>query len=231
MAQAHLETCEARRSPEALMELLATAVRQQGELREQLNEAEALAAGRQTEKLFLEAEITDLKEKIVRETQEHDRVASALRKEVFTMKQMKSVQTARLNMLEEKLVEDRRLLSVERAEQDKKIKDLQSALEEKDKDLKRAARGGERRQRHRKHSSTRRDRDVSKSPRRCRRRSVRGRTPIRRKPPAGQVRDPAPPTCAPPCFAPFPPFSPFGDWKGHAGSFGSSFMGTQQGAL
>ena len=217
-AQAHLEDeCDARRSPEALEDLLATALREKEVLRDQLNEAEGLAAARQAEKLFLEAENTELSEKIVREREEHARVASALRKEIATMTVLKSTQTTRLQLVEHKLVVDRRLLTEERAEKAKEIRDLEIALEEKDKDLKRAEqKSGERRQRRRKHSLARRGRDASRSPRRHRRRSTRGRAAIRVKTSEGD----------PPSFAPMPPFPPFQEWRPPAfSSLGNHFLG------
>ena len=142
---------------------------------------------------------------------------------------MKSAHTARLHMLEEAIVEDGRRLN----EKAKKIKDVEIALAEKDKDLKRAEQkgnGGDRHQRRKKHSSTRGGRDVSRSRARRRKRSTRGRTPIRRKAPADQV--PVPPACIPSCFVPScMPFPPFEDWKGHPVSASSSFAGMQQCAL
>ena len=215
-AQAHLEDeCDARRSPEALEDLLATALRDKEVLRDQLNEAEGLAAARQAEKLFLEAENTELSEKIVREREEHARVASALRKEIATMTVLKSTQTTRLQLVEQELVVDRRLLTEERAEKAKEIRDLEIALEEKDKDLRRPEhKSGERRQRRRKHSLARRGRDASRSPRRRRRRSTRGRAAIRVKTSEGD----------PPSFA--PPFPPFQEWRPPAfSSLGNHFLG------
>ena len=252
--QAHLlQVCEARQRPEVLRELLATSERKVAELRGLLGEAEGLASSRQSEKLFLEAEVAEMKARIralqegySRQLHEHEEEVSVMQREAAALQRMNSAQAARLELVERKHADERKLICEERAEHARRTADLEGRLAEKARALQTLRRQAEekqeekekRRRRSRRVSkgAPKRGRDHSRSPRRRRvRRSSRAQTPIRRaskgKAP-GSTPGHASLPCAPPCFAHMPPFPPFEEWKPPAFSaFGSGLMEMRHGTL
>ena len=194
----------------------------------------------------MKARIRALQEGYSRQLHELEEEVTVMRREAAALQRMNSAQAARLELVERKHADERKLICEERAEHARRTADLEGRLAEKARALQTLRRQAEekqeekekRRRRSRRVSkgAPKRGRDHSRSPRRRRvRRSSRAQTPIRRaskgKAP-GSTPGHASLPCAPPCFAHMPPFPPFEEWKPPAfRTFGSSFMGVQQGTL
>ena len=213
-ARNHLEEhCEARKV-EVLVDLLTKAEAEkvaledkaaalEAEVDEHRNQAEKAVREKIAEKLFLEAEVDELKKKVglqaegaVRAKKESDQHVSVL--------------TNRLRIVEEHLIQDRQMLAEERAEQEKKVKALEDELTDKRRALQMLVAFAEEKNTEMRHQETAptkgkgKQRD-SRTPRRHRRRSSRSRR-------RGELtqRDQLT-TCAPPHFAPadyLPGFAP-----------------------
>ena len=221
-ARNHLEEhCEARK-PEVLVDLLTKAEAEkvaledkaaalEAEVDEHRNQAEKAVREKIAEKLFLEAEVDELKKKVALQAEGAVRAKKESDQHV-------SVLTNRLRIVEEHLIQDRQMLAEERAEQEKKVKALEDELTDKDRDLQMLLtfveaknKEGLRQER----PPTKSEHRDSRTPRRRRRRSSRSR---RRGEPT--QRDQLT-TCTSPHFAPadyLPGFAP-------PALFGARFMG------
>ena len=163
-----MQDCEARQRPEVLRELLATSERKVAELRGLLGEAEGLASSRQSEKLFLEAEVAEMKARIralqegySRQLHEHEEEVSVMQREAAALQRMNSAQAARLELVERKHADERKLICEERAEHARRTADLEGRLAEKARALQTLRRQAEEKQEE-KEKRRRRSRRVSK---------------------------------------------------------------------